>query len=105
PGVFDRGPFHGADVRAYFLYVGRLSPCKRQALAIQAMRSVKSPFRLVLAGQAHPDAYGAELRSLVRLLDLEDRVQLLGWISEEEKARLLANACAVLHLPTAADSF
>jgi len=104
PCLFQPERFHSADFGDYFLYVSRLYPCKRQALAIQAMKYVRSPFRLVLAGQAEPAAYAAELQRLVRLLDLEDRVQLLGWVSEGEKATLLANACAALYLPTDADS-
>jgi glycosyltransferase involved in cell wall biosynthesis len=96
--------YSSADCGDYFLYVSRLNPLKRQALAIQAMKYVKSPFKLVLAGQADPETYGAELQSLIRLLDLEDRVQLLGWVSEEKKTALLANACAVLVLPRDADS-
>src|SRR5262249_25831462 len=89
----------------YFLYVSRLSPDRRQALAIQAMRYVKSPFKLILAGQPDSETYGAELQSLVRLLDLEDRVQLRGWVSEQQKPALLTNACAVLYLPADADSY
>ena len=48
------------------------------------------PRTTVLAGQADPEAHGAELQRLIRLLDLEDRVQVLGWVSEEQKANLLA---------------
>src|SRR5437870_13241175 len=69
------------------------------------MRHVKSHFKLVLAGQVDCESHGAELLSLVRLLDLEDRVQVLGWVSGEQKAALLANACAALYLPAQADSY
>ncbi|HLJ94770.1 MAG TPA: glycosyltransferase family 4 protein, partial [Gemmataceae bacterium] len=95
--------FSSADCGDYFLYVDRLHPRNRQTLAIEAMKEVKSPFKLVLAGPAESEAYEAALHRLVRLLDLEDRVRLLGWISEEEKTALLANACGVLVLPTDAD--
>jgi glycosyltransferase involved in cell wall biosynthesis len=67
------------------------------------MKYVKSPLKLLLAGQADQEGYQAELCRLVRLLDLEDRVQLLGWVSGDQKAALLANACAVLSLPIDAD--
>src|SRR5262249_47757792 len=82
----DRVPT--ANYGNYFVYVSRLKGKKRQALAVQAMRHAKSPFKLILAGQPDPETYGAELQSLVRLLDLEDRVQILGWASEEDKAAL-----------------
>jgi glycosyltransferase involved in cell wall biosynthesis len=94
----------GAEYGDYFLYLSRVNRDKRQALAIQAMKYVESPFKLILAGHADSEAYGAELQSLIRLLDLEDRVQILGWVSVEQKATLLANACAVLNLSADADS-
>jgi glycosyltransferase involved in cell wall biosynthesis len=94
----------GADYGDYFLYLSRVTVDNRQALAIQAMKHAKSSFKLIVAGQADPETYGAELQRLVRLLDLEDRVQLLGWVSEEQKAALMANACAVLYLPADTDS-
>ena len=97
--------FCSADYGDCFVYVSRLNPRMRQALAIQAMKYVKSPFKLILAGQADPEAYGTELQRLIRLLDLEDRVQLLGWVTEQQKIDLLANACAVLYLPREADSY
>jgi glycosyltransferase involved in cell wall biosynthesis len=105
PPVLHPERFHSADFGDYFLYVSRLNPSKRQTLAIEAMKYVKSPFKLLLAGQADSDASAAELRSLIRLLDLEDRVQMLGWVSEEKKASLLADACAALYLPAEADSY
>jgi glycosyltransferase involved in cell wall biosynthesis len=36
---------------------------------------------------------------------LTDRVRLTGWISEEEKAELMANCCGVLYLPHDEDSY
>jgi glycosyltransferase involved in cell wall biosynthesis len=105
PPLLHPERFHSADFGDYFLYVSRLNPSKRQTLAIEAMKYVKSPFKLLLAGQADSEAYATELRSLIRLMDLEDRVQLLGWISEEEKVALLADACAALYLAADADSY
>jgi glycosyltransferase involved in cell wall biosynthesis len=105
PPLLHPERFHSADFGDYFLYVSRLNPSKRQTLAIEAMKYVKSPFKLLVAGQADFEPYTEELQSLIRLLDLEDRVQLLGWVSEEKKAALLADACAVLYLPVDADSY
>jgi glycosyltransferase involved in cell wall biosynthesis len=105
PPLLHPERFQGADGGDYFLYVSRLHPGKRQALAIQAMKYVKSSFRLILAGETEQESQAAELRSLIRLLDLEDRVQVLGWVSEERKAALLASAYAVLYLASDADSY
>ena len=89
----------------YVFYPSRLCFFKRQHVAIEAMRFVRSDFRLVIAGKADSDAYQSQLEDLIRQYRLEDRVTLLGWIPEEEKARLMADAFAVLYLPINEDSY
>ena len=69
------------------------------------MRYVRSPFRLVLAGRPDADAYGDELLGRVEQWGLQDKVQFLGWISEEEKARWMRGAFAALYLPHDEDSY
>ena len=89
----------------YYFYPSRLNAAKRQHLAIEAMRHVRPGFRLVLAGKADSDAYGEELHALVQKWNLQERVQFLGWISEEEKAHWMANALAAIYLPYDEDSY
>ena len=96
------GPGEAGD---YFFYPSRLNAIKRQHVAVEAMRHVRSPFRLVLAGKPDTEAYGAELRRRVEEWGLQDKVQFLGWISEEEKARWMAGAFAALYLPHDEDSY
>ena len=97
--------FRAGEAGDYVFYPSRLSCFKRQALAVEAMRHVRSGFRLVLAGKADTDDYRRELERLIRDHGLEDRVQLLGWISEEEKARWMAGAFAALYIPFDEDSY
>lgn len=97
--------FRAGDFGDYFVYASRLTPLKRQALAIEAMRFVRSPFKLLLIGAADVGAYGDEVRALVRRHGLASRVELLGWQSEEEKARLTAGACGALYLAYDEDSY
>jgi glycosyltransferase involved in cell wall biosynthesis len=89
----------------YFFYPSRLNPMKRQALAIEAMQRVKSRFRLILAGLPDQSGYEQELAALAQRLGAQDRVQFLGWVSEEEKSRLMAHAVAALYLPHDEDSY
>jgi glycosyltransferase involved in cell wall biosynthesis len=89
----------------YFFYPSRLNPMKRQALAIEAMRFVKSGFHLVLAGKPDHEGYLDELRSLVQQYRLQEKVIFLGWISEEEKAEWMARCYAALYLPYDEDSY
>jgi glycosyltransferase involved in cell wall biosynthesis len=94
-----------AELGDFFFYPSRMNEMKRQALAIEAMRFVRSGFRLVLAGKADEDRHLEELRSLVHRHGLQDRVTLLGWISEEEKADLMARCYAALYIPYQEDSY
>jgi glycosyltransferase involved in cell wall biosynthesis len=97
--------YHAGEYRDYFLYTARISNIKRQALAVEAMRYVKSPFKLVLAGQADMPSQQAALEALIERYDLSDRVQLTGWISEADKIDLTANAYACLYIAYDEDSY
>jgi glycosyltransferase involved in cell wall biosynthesis len=89
----------------YFFYPSRIVSSKRQVLAIEAMRHVRSDFKLVLAGKPDDEAYGRELKDQIKRYRLEDKIKWLGWISEPEKASLMARAFAALYLPFDEDSY
>ena len=97
--------FRSGDFGDFFLYAARLCPIKRQSLAIEAMRHVKSPFKLVFVGSPDAPGYGDELLSLAKNVGVADRVEFLGWLSEEEKAEYTAAACAALYIPFDEDSY
>jgi glycosyltransferase involved in cell wall biosynthesis len=80
----------------YVLFPSRLEPIKRQTLAIEAMRHVRSPVRLVLAGSG-PEADA--LRRRVEDLDVGDRVQLAGRVPDEGLIELYRGALAVYYGP------
>jgi glycosyltransferase involved in cell wall biosynthesis len=80
----------------YVFYPSRLEPQKRQELLIDAMRFVRTPVRLVLAGgSADIDHY----ESLVKRAKVGNRVTLRGFVADEELVQLYANALAVCYLP------
>ncbi len=89
----------------YFFYPSRLNTIKRQHVAVEAMRHVRSPFTLVIAGKPDEKAYGEQLEELVRRHGLEGRVRFLGFITEEEKARWMAGSLGALYLPFDEDSY
>jgi glycosyltransferase involved in cell wall biosynthesis len=89
----------------YFFYPSRLVSSKRQNVAIEAMRYTRSNFKLVLAGSPDIAGYDDELKQLIHQYHLENRVTMLGYISEAEKAHLMANAFSVLYLPYDEDSY
>ena len=102
----DRPELYGSgEYGDYFFFPGRQNEMKRQHLAVEAMRHVRAPFRLVLAGKPECDEYGQRLRADVERWGLGDRVVFLGWVSDEEKARHTAGACALLYLAFDEDSY
>jgi len=80
----------------YIFCPGRLEPQKRQELLIEAMHDVRSPIKLILAGSSGDmSAY----ESLIRQHRVGDRVELLGYVSEDQIAKLYANALGVAYIP------
>jgi glycosyltransferase involved in cell wall biosynthesis len=82
--------------RPTFLYVGRLKRYKGVDIALQALalaRSTRSDLALEIAGTGDDRA---RLESRARALHLGDAVRFLGFVSEEEKRRLLRSAWAVV---------
>jgi glycosyltransferase involved in cell wall biosynthesis len=80
----------------YVFYPSRLESQKRQELLIEAMRHVRAPVRAVLAGSTGDRA---RYEALVREHGVGDRVELRGFVSEEEVIELYADALAVCYLP------
>lgn len=80
----------------YVFYPSRLEPQKRQELLIEAMRFVRTPVKLVLAGGS---ADAKRYQSLVKQYKVGDRVQMAGFVPDDELVKLYANALAVCYLP------
>jgi glycosyltransferase involved in cell wall biosynthesis len=76
--LLERTPPDPGD---YVFYPSRLDLLKRQALAVEAMRYVQTPVRLVLVGRGNEER---SLRDRVRRHGLDERVTIEGWISEEQ---------------------
>lgn len=71
------------------LCVGRLEPYKRFHAVIRAFGDVPAPARLVVVGDG---SQRDELRSLVRQLGLEGRVDLVGTVGDDELYRWFRTA-------------
>jgi glycosyltransferase involved in cell wall biosynthesis len=91
--------YHNHATGDYFFYPSRISDLKRQHLAIEAMRYVKSGVRLVIAGVSE-GSYLEKLKQIIREHDLEKQVTLRNeWITDEEKRSLMANSLGVIFIP------
>lgn len=97
PNGIDDGFFVSSDkTPGLFCSVGRLTKAKRIDLSIKLFSLVNRQFpytELVIAGKGKEES---RLKQLVRKLNLENKVKFLGFISEEEKIKLLSKAVGFL---------
>jgi glycosyltransferase involved in cell wall biosynthesis len=99
PALLDAG-YHAGPEGDYLFYPSRINVLKRQLLAVEAMRSVQSDVRLVLAGDADTPEDRTRLTDLLADPALAGRVQWLDeWIPHERKLELIAGALGCLFLP------
>jgi glycosyltransferase involved in cell wall biosynthesis len=96
----NAGALRCAGYGDYIFYPSRLDGLKRQALLIEAMAHVKTAARCVLAGNG-PDQ--PRLRELIARLGLEKRVELLGFVDDQDLIDWYANALAVYFGPFGED--
>jgi glycosyltransferase involved in cell wall biosynthesis len=92
--LLEREP--GPGEGRYVLFPSRFDPLKRQGLAVDAMRYVRSDVRLVLVGT------GTELPDVRRQIDderLADRIEIREGVKDDELVELYRNAFAVYFGP------
>lgn len=87
------------DYYNYIFYPSRLSASKRQHIAVEAMRHVKSNVKLIIVGDPDSGRYEKSVKALISKYNLHHKVELWGMIPEEKKLEFYANALAVLFIP------
>jgi glycosyltransferase involved in cell wall biosynthesis len=106
PPLFDSAPYRCEQYGDYFFFPSRINAMKRQYMAVEAMASVHSDCRLVIAGPPDTAKDLEHLMGVIRDHDLERRVEVIPtWISDEQKIELLAGARGVIYLPLGEDSY
>jgi glycosyltransferase involved in cell wall biosynthesis len=96
PPPHHLGRYRCESFDGFLFYAGRLDKLKRLDLAIDAMRRVKSGARLVIAGQGPQEG---ELRKRIEGLGVQDRVELVGYVSSDDLLALYARCRAALYAP------
>jgi glycosyltransferase involved in cell wall biosynthesis len=76
------------------LYVGRLEKYKNVQYAIKVMKYLPSDFVFYIIGIG---SYASQLRLLIRKLNLEKKVKMLGEVSDEEVYRWMKTASVFVH--------
>jgi glycosyltransferase involved in cell wall biosynthesis len=100
PPLLDDKQYSCSEYGNYMLYVSRITMGKRQHLALQAMKYVKSNVRLIIAGSPDTEEQRTYIKSIIEKENLADRVVFIDrFISEEEKLRLYAEALACIFIP------
>jgi glycosyltransferase involved in cell wall biosynthesis len=80
----------------YLFYAGRLDRLKRLELVVEALARTTSAARLKIAGAGPMEG---ELRRQIERLALEDRVELVGYVSAEALLDLYAGCRAAYYAP------
>ena len=83
----------------YFFYPSRLSGLKRQLLCLEAASRCTQPVQIIFAGAPDNKATAEAFQKKIEELQLADRVEWRGFVSETEKISLYRNARAVLFTP------
>lgn len=91
--------FYCGDAGNYLFFPSRLAATKRQELALRALALTRNPIRMKFAGVPEIPEQGEWLARLARELGVDSRVEWLGFISEEKKRELYANAVSVIFPP------
>jgi len=105
PPLNDPHLFDNKEYGNYIFAGGRINSAKRQHLLLEAMRWVKSPIQLIIAGP--PDSlHDAEtLQNCIKENHLQDRVKLdLRFLGRDELANYVNNSLACAYLPIDEDS-
>lgn len=92
--------FNSPEEGQFIFLPGRLHRWKRADLIINAMKFVKSPIKLVIAGKGEDEE---NLQKLVKKLKLEERVQFLGRISDDELLDLYSKSIVIPFTPVHED--
>ncbi|WP_019851342.1 glycosyltransferase family 4 protein [Desulfitobacterium sp. PCE1] len=81
----------------YIFLPGRLHKWKRVDLMVKAMKYVKAPIKLKIAGT------GEQMQELIGIAGDDDRIEFLGFVSDEMMKELYSNALVVIFIPIQED--
>lgn len=106
PPLLSQDHLHCGGYGDYIFAPGRINAAKRQHLLVESMRFCTSAAKLIVAGKAETEADAKRIHDAIRRYGLDHRVTFINrFISEEEKAALLAGARACAYLPYDEDSY
>ncbi|MBC7980410.1 MAG: glycosyltransferase family 4 protein [Armatimonadetes bacterium] len=106
PPIFEPERFGFKSLGDEILYFCRVEHHKRQHLAVEAMKHVKTPVRLRICGSSIGRNYPDSLKKMISDNRLESKVTAsFEWISEVEKADAFSHCLAAIYIPLDEDSY
>lgn len=90
------GKYYCNEFDDYVLSVGRLESVKRVDLLIKSLKYCDKSIKALIAGTG---PYREELEKLAEKIGVSDRVEFLGFVSDEDLLALYANAFSVFFAP------
>lgn len=99
-------PLHAEKIQSgdygdKILYLGRLEPNKRPDLLVKAVQHCKHA-KILIAGKGREEDH-KRLENLIHLSGIENRCELLGYLSDEALLQVLSEARAVFYAPVDED--
>ncbi|KXX68513.1 glycosyltransferase [Flammeovirga sp. SJP92] len=92
------------DDSPFFFSIGTVMPKKNFHVLVAMMEFMDPKYKLYLAGQWEKYSYVHQIRDLIEEKKLQDRVKLLGPISDQEKSYLFKN-CEGFLFPSLLEGF
>jgi len=93
---FNESKFYCENNYNFIFYPSRLEELKRQDLLIKAMQYTKSPVVAIISGDG---GQKQNYQQLIEKLNLNHKIKLIGFISEEEKRAFYARSLGVFFGP------
>lgn len=106
PPVLNSEQFYFQEYGDFIFFPSRITKIKRQYLAIESMRYVKTNVKLIIAGSPDTEEELKRINKLIEKYNLKDKVKIIAkWISEKDKINLYASSLACLYIPYKEDSY
>lgn len=100
PPLKNSENYYNSKTGDYLFYPSRITELKRQLLAVEAMRFVKSDIKLVIAGISEEPKYINTIYKKIRKYGLKKKMIIYNqWISDDYKMKLMAESLGCIFVP------
>lgn len=106
PPLMDAELYSFGTYSDYIFYPSRVNQTKRQHLAVEAMKYVRTNVRLIIAGKGDCKQDELFLKDMIEKNQLSDRVIYINrFISQKEKSSLFKDSLGCIYIPYDEDSY